>query len=68
MWPGSSPSALVNGASGMIIAAIVVIALYAGRDLLIPLALAGILSFILAPLVGGSPTEARRAVLRSRWW
>ncbi len=51
MWPGSSPSALVNGASGMIIAAIVVIALYAGRDLLIPLALAGILSFILAPLV-----------------
>ena len=51
MWPGASPSAIVNGASGMIVAAIVVAGLYTGRDLLIPLALAGILSFILAPLV-----------------
>jgi predicted PurR-regulated permease PerM len=51
MWPGSSPSAAVNGAAGMIIAALLIAALYAGRDLLIPLALAGMLSFVLAPLV-----------------
>jgi predicted PurR-regulated permease PerM len=51
MWPGSSPSAVVNGAAGMIIAALLVAALYAGRDLLIPLALAGLLGFVLAPLV-----------------
>jgi hypothetical protein len=42
MWPGSSPSAVVNGAAGMVIAALLVAALYAGRDLLIPLALAWI--------------------------
>src|SRR5580704_4954730 len=51
MWPGASPSALVNGAAGMIMAALLFTALYVGRDLLIPLAIAGILSFILAPLV-----------------
>ena len=51
MWPGASPSAAVNGAAGLIIAALLVAALYVGRDLLIPLALAGMLSFVLAPLV-----------------
>jgi predicted PurR-regulated permease PerM len=51
MWPGSSPSAVVNGAAGMIIAALLIAALYAGQDLLIPLALAGLLGFVLAPLV-----------------
>jgi predicted PurR-regulated permease PerM len=51
MWPGSSPSAVVNGAAGMIIATLVVVALYAGRDLFMPLALAGLLGFVLAPLV-----------------
>jgi predicted PurR-regulated permease PerM len=51
MWPGSSPSAVVNGAAGMIIAALVVVALYAGRDLFMPLALAGLLGFVLAPPV-----------------
>ena len=51
MWPGSSPSAVVNGAAGMIIAALLVAALYVGRDLLMPLALAGLLGFVLAPLV-----------------
>jgi predicted PurR-regulated permease PerM len=51
MWPGSSPSAAVNGAAGMVMAALLIVALYVGRDLLIPLALAGILSFVLAPLV-----------------
>jgi predicted PurR-regulated permease PerM len=51
MWPGASPSAVVNGAAGMIIGALLISALYAGRDLLIPLALAGLLSFVLAPLV-----------------
>ena len=51
MWPSSSPSSVVNGAAGMIIAAILVLGLYAGRDLLIPLALAGLISFVLSPLV-----------------
>jgi predicted PurR-regulated permease PerM len=51
MWPSASPSALVNSAAGMNIAALLIAALYAGRDLLIPLALAGLLSFILAPPV-----------------
>jgi predicted PurR-regulated permease PerM len=51
MWPGSSPSAVVNGAAGMIIAALLVAGLYAGQDILIPLALAGLLGFVLAPLV-----------------
>jgi predicted PurR-regulated permease PerM len=51
MWPGSSPSAAVNGAAAMIIGALLIAALYVGRDLLIPLALAGMLSFVLAPLV-----------------
>jgi len=51
MWPSASSSAVLNGAAGMVIAAITVAALYEGRELLIPLALAGILSFILAPLV-----------------
>src|SRR5262252_6894039 len=50
MWPGGSPTA-VNGAAGLIIVAVIIAALYAGRDLLIPLALAGLLSFILAPLL-----------------
>src|SRR5712691_2302765 len=50
MWPGGSPTA-VNGAAGLTIVALIIAALYVGRDLLIPLALAGILSFILAPLV-----------------
>jgi predicted PurR-regulated permease PerM len=51
MWPGASPSAAVNGAAAMIIAALLIAALYVGRDLLIPLALAGMLSFVLALLV-----------------
>ena len=51
MWPGSSPSAVVNGAASMIIATLLMAALYFGRDLLIPLALAGLLGFILAPLM-----------------
>jgi predicted PurR-regulated permease PerM len=51
MWPGASPLAVVNGAASMTIAALLIAALYVGRELLIPLALAGMLSFILAPLV-----------------
>jgi predicted PurR-regulated permease PerM len=51
MWPGASPSAAVNGAAAMILAALLIAALYVARDLLIPLALAGMLSFVLAPLV-----------------
>jgi hypothetical protein len=45
MWPGGSPTA-VNGAAGLTIVALIIAALYVGRDLLILLALAGILSFI----------------------
>jgi predicted PurR-regulated permease PerM len=48
MWSGSSASAVVNGAAGMIIAALLIAGLYAGQDLLIPLALAGLLGFLLA--------------------
>jgi predicted PurR-regulated permease PerM len=50
MWPGGSPTA-VNGAAGLIIVALIIAGLYVGRDLLIPLALAGLLSLILAPLL-----------------
>src|SRR5580704_4624331 len=51
MWAGGSPSAVVNGAAGLIVATLVILGLYEGRDLLIPLAIAAILSFILFPLV-----------------
>ncbi len=44
---GRSPS----GATTAIIAAVVIIALYFGREVLLPLALAILLSFVLAPLV-----------------
>jgi predicted PurR-regulated permease PerM len=51
MWPGSSPTSLVNGAAGLTIIALVIAALHFAHDFLIPLALAGFLSFILQPLV-----------------
>src|SRR4051812_47554322 len=59
-----SPSAVVNGAAGLVVAALVILGLYEGRDLLIPLAIAAILSFILFPLVRrltnwGFPTGSR---------
>jgi predicted PurR-regulated permease PerM len=68
MWPGSSPSAVVNGAASMIIAALLIVGLYAGQELLIPLALAGLLGFVLAPLVRrleswGFPTGLAVAVV-----
>jgi predicted PurR-regulated permease PerM len=50
MWPGGSPTA-VNGAAGLTIVALIIAALYVGRDLLIPLAFAGLLSLILAPML-----------------
>ncbi|MFD1702249.1 AI-2E family transporter [Methylopila henanensis] len=54
---GFEPSGpLVSAASAAIIGVIVVGVLYVGRDLLIPLALALLLSFVLAPLV----SRARR--------
>jgi len=64
MWPGSSPSAVVNGAAGLILGSLIILGLYEGRDLLIPLAVAAILSFILFPLVrrlkiGDSPRVSR---------
>jgi predicted PurR-regulated permease PerM len=51
LWPGGSSNPIVTGAAALIMVALVIVGLYAGRDLLIPLALAGILSFILFPLV-----------------
>ncbi len=51
MWPGNASSPTVNAAAGLIVIALVIFGLYVGRDLLIPLALAGILSFILFPVV-----------------
>ena len=51
MWPGSSPSSLVNGAAGLTIIALVIAALHFADDFLIPLAIAGFLSFLLQPPV-----------------
>src|SRR5215467_2075234 len=51
LWSGTSSNPAVNGAAALIIVALVIVGLYGGRDLLIPLALAGLLSFILFPLV-----------------
>ena len=51
MRPSSVTSSLVNGAAGLTIIALVIAALYFAKDFLIPLALAGFLSFILQPLV-----------------
>ena len=51
MWPGTSPLAAVNAAAKMVVAALIIVALYAGRDLLIPLSLAALLSFVLHPPV-----------------
>jgi hypothetical protein len=51
MSPGNASSPTVNTAAGLIVIALVIFGLYVGRDLLIPLALAGILSFILFPVV-----------------
>ena len=51
MLPRFSPSSLVNGAAGLTIIALVIAALHFADDFLVPLALAGFLSFILQPLV-----------------
>jgi predicted PurR-regulated permease PerM len=51
MWPGSSPSSLINGAAGLTIFALVIAGLYLTRDIMIPLVAAGFLSFLLQPLV-----------------
>jgi predicted PurR-regulated permease PerM len=51
MWAGASSSNVVTAASALIIAALVIAALILGRDFLLPLALATLLSFVLQPLV-----------------
>jgi len=51
MWRGSSSSRLNGAAAGLTIIALVIAALHFADDFLIPLALAGFLSFILQPLV-----------------
>jgi predicted PurR-regulated permease PerM len=48
---GGLDSPLVRAASAAIVGAVVVAILYVGRDVLIPIALALLLSFVLAPLV-----------------
>jgi hypothetical protein len=47
-----SRSPVVNGAAALTVVALVIVGLWGGRDLLIPLALAGLLSFILFHLCG----------------
>src|SRR3954465_12875418 len=46
-----STSAALVAMAGVVITSFVVAALYVGREILIPLALAALLSFLLAPLV-----------------
>ena len=49
-FAGSQSSGLVSGVAAAILAVIIVAALYFGRELFIPIALAILLSFVLAPL------------------
>lgn len=49
--PLGEPGSMVSIASAAIVATLVVTVLYVGRDILIPLALALLLSFVLSPLV-----------------
>jgi predicted PurR-regulated permease PerM len=51
MWAGASTSNVVNAAAALIVAALVIAALILGRDFLLPLALATLLSFALQPAV-----------------
>ena len=53
---------------GLVIAALVVAGLYFGRTLLVPLALAFLLSFVLEPLWRSSSAWACRACPRSSRW
>ncbi len=49
--PAASPSLAVSGLAALNAGAVVVAALYLGRDLLVPLVLAVLLAFVLAPAV-----------------
>jgi len=51
MWAGASTSNTVNAAAALIVAALIIAALILGRDFLLPLALAALLSFALQPAV-----------------
>ncbi len=51
LWHGRSPNPVVNCAAALTSAVLVIVGLCGGRDLLIPLAVAGLLSFILFPPV-----------------
>ena len=51
MWAGASSSNILNAAAALIVAALVIAALILGRDFLLPLALATLLSFALQPAV-----------------
>lgn len=49
--PGHSGEGMVGAAAGALLAALIITGLYVGRDILIPLALAVLLGFVLSPLV-----------------
>lgn len=49
--PFGEPGSMVSIASAAIVATLVIVVLYVGRDILIPMALALLLSFVLSPLV-----------------
>src|SRR5215510_8248950 len=52
MWAGAASSSnAVNAAAALIVAALVIAALILGRDFLLPLALATLMSFVLQPAV-----------------
>ena len=51
MWAGAPSSNVVNAAAALTVAALVIAALILGRDFLLPLALATLLSFALHPAV-----------------
>jgi predicted PurR-regulated permease PerM len=49
----TGPNGLVNAVGSSILAAMIIAALYFGRDIFVPMALAILLTFVLAPAVHG---------------
>jgi predicted PurR-regulated permease PerM len=49
--PRQTPSIPVSALTSVLVAVVVIAALYLGREVLVPIALAVLLSFVLAPLV-----------------
>ena len=55
---------LIKGVAAALLAALIVATLYLGRDIFVPIALAILLSFVLAPLARGLETGTPRARFR----